>query len=233
MAKIKYSALVSDMRNKLNGSVMSKNRYGSYVRNKVTPTNPQTSYQQAARQQLSSLSAQWGGLTVAQREGWNAVASQTPFTDIFGDQKFLTGQTMYVKLNANLLKIEEAVISAAPLMGSIPSMAVTDVSASQTAGALVELDLDFSLTAVPAGFKIAIYATPGVKPGVSFVKNQFRYIGSTDTITAGTFDALTLWNARYGTVNAGDQIFVRCALVSETTGQAGIPSQGQAIIGTT
>ena len=42
MAKILTTAIVADIRNKLNGSVFSKNRYGAYVRTKVTPVNPQT-----------------------------------------------------------------------------------------------------------------------------------------------------------------------------------------------
>ena len=43
MAKIKMTAIVADMRNKLNGSVFSRNRGGAYIRTKVTPINPQTS----------------------------------------------------------------------------------------------------------------------------------------------------------------------------------------------
>ena len=232
MAKIKYSALVSDMRNKLNGSVLSKNRYGSYIRNKVTPVNPQTSYQQNARQQLGVLSSQWNGLTDAQRSGWRALASQIPSTDIFGDQKFLSGQVLYVKLNANLDKIGETTVSPAPAPVSIPAGALSSLVAEETAGAMVSLDLTFNITSMPAGFKMAIYATPGVRPGRSFVKNQFRYIGSADTITASEFDALALWNARFGTVNPGDRIFVRTALVSTGSGQQGTPSEAVGTIAT-
>ena len=50
MAKVLFSALISDMRNKLNGSVFAKNRGGSYLRTKVTPVNPQTVAQVHKRQ---------------------------------------------------------------------------------------------------------------------------------------------------------------------------------------
>jgi len=232
MAKIKYSALVSDMRNKLNGSVMSKNRFGSYVRNKVTPVNPQSSFQQTARQALGVFSSQWNGLTDAQREGWNALAGQLPFTDIFGDQKFLTGQNMFVKLNANLQKIGEASVSAAPAPVSIPSGIVSSVTVEETSGALVTADLTMSIASMPSGFQAVIYATPAVRPGRSYVKNQFRQIGAVDTITTSVIDALALWNARFGSVTAGDKIFFRVALISESSGQQGTPSEASVVITT-
>ena len=42
MAKIKFGMMMTDASGKLGGQVFSKNRGGSYVRTKVTPTNPQT-----------------------------------------------------------------------------------------------------------------------------------------------------------------------------------------------
>lgn len=232
MAKIKYSALVSDMRNKLNGSVLSKNRYGSYMRNKVTPVNPQTTAQQEVRQRLGSLSSAWGGLTEAQRSSWRALAPSFPFTDIFGDQKELSGQVLFVKLNSNLMKIGDAINTAAPVKDSIPELFISSLVAEETAGALVGLDLTMSDTAIPVGYELAIYATPPVQPGKQFVKNLYRFIGSTAAITSGAFDAASLWNARFGAVSPGQKIFVRVALVSTASGQQGIPSQAQAAITT-
>ena len=126
MAKIKYSALVSDMRNKLNGSVMSANRYGSYVRNKVTPVNPQSIYQQNARQVLSNLSSGYRNLDRSQISAWNSSGTNFPFTDIFGDVKHLSGQTLFVKLNANLLKVGKSQINVPPLPQSFPDLSISD-----------------------------------------------------------------------------------------------------------
>lgn len=232
MAKIKYSALVSDMRNKLNGSVLSKNRYGSYMRNKVTPVNPQTTAQQEVRQRLGSLSSAWGGLTEAQRSSWRALAPSFPFTDIFGDQKELSGQVLFVKLNSNLMKIGDPIKQAAPVKDSIPELFIESMAAEQAAGVLTGLDLSFSEQTIPVGYELCIYATPPVQPGKQFVKNLYRFIGVTATITTGAFDAVTLWNNRFGSVTAGQKIFVRVALVSTASGQQGIPSQAEAIITT-
>ena len=47
--KIKWGALVVDGRGKLGGHVAAQNRGGSYLRTKVTPSNPQTTFQTGVR----------------------------------------------------------------------------------------------------------------------------------------------------------------------------------------
>lgn len=230
MSKIKYSALVSDVRNKLNGSVLSKNRFGNYIRNKTTPVNPQTTFQQNQRALLSAMSQAWAGITEAQRNGWRALAQTLPFTDIFGDAKILTGQMMFVKLNINLEKIGDAAISDAPLKVAIPFVEATALVATVTAGVLTDLDMTIAPGTIPAGFDLVAYATPPVNPGISFVKNQFRFIGVAPAPVAGVIDLATLWNARFGSAVAGQRVFVRLALVSTSSGQQGIPSQIDAFI---
>lgn len=224
MAKIKYSALVSDMRNKLNGSVASKNRYGSYLRNKVTPVNPQTAYQQAARQQLGAFSSQYRGLTAAQRNSWINGAANYPFTDIFGDIRYLSGQTLFVKLNTNLVNAGSASITSAPLPVGIPELAVDGVTATVAAGELTALSIDVSETTVPAGFALLVYATPPTPASIQFVKNRYRLVGVA-TVAAGAADLLTDYSARFGAAaNEDEMIHVRVALCSTTTGQQGVPS---------
>lgn len=221
--KIKMSALVSEIRNKLNGSVASRNRYGSFLRNKVTPVNPQTSFQQDVRQRLGSLSASWRGLTQSARQSWIAGTNAFPFTDIFGDVKFLSGQTLFVKLNGNLLKIGSPTITAAPLPVEVPPIAATALSAEVTTGAITELEATVAPTTTPAGFSLVAYATPPVNPGIEFVKNRYRFLGVVSN-AAGTVNLLSAYTARFGSVAAvGQQVFVRFALVNTSTGQQGVP----------
>lgn len=203
---------------------MSKNRYGSYVRNKVTPVNPQTSFQQAVRQLLGALSSQYRGITVAQRNSWINGAQNFPFTDIFGDVRHLSGQTLFVKLNSNLVNAGSATIEAAPLPIGIPELAVDAVTATLSAGELTALELDVSETTIPAGFALAVYATPPTPASIQFVKNRYRFLG-VGTVAAGTADILALYSARFGAAaNDGEQVHVRVALISTTTGQQGVPS---------
>lgn len=223
--KMKYSALVSDARNKLNGSVAAKNRYGQYLRNKVTPVNPQTSFQQNVRQTLAAISASWRELTFAQRASWDAGTVNFPFTDIFGDVRQYSGQTLFVKLNANLAKIGQPLVNVAPLPAGFAEIASTGVVAEATAGVLTDLTASFNIATVPAGYALAVYATPPTAPGINFVKNRFRFIG-TATVTANDADLLTAYTDRFGTAAVvGQRIFLRFALVNSSTGQQGVPVQ--------
>lgn len=229
MAKIKYSALVSEMRNKLNGSVLSKNRYGSYVRNKVTPVNPQTSYQLNQRAILSSLSSAWRGLTQAQRDEWQEAANNQPITDIFGDTKILSGQAFFVSRNLNLVGSGTPLISAPGQPVNVPLVSISSMSVGVVAGVLDAAEFTISPAAVPAGYKLIVYATPGYSPGKSFVKNQYRKLG-TFTPAGGVVDVTSAYSARFGSPTIGDKVSVRCALVANTTGQLGLPSSADGIV---
>lgn len=221
MAKVKYSALVSDMRNKLNGSVLSKNRAGNYIRNKTTPVNPQTSAQQANRQKLGSMSSAWGGLTDAQRASWRGAVSSFPYTDIFGDRKELDGKSLMIKLNLNLLNAGAAQIQDAPASVAIPELAIESFGATVSGG----LTLGINLQTIPVGFALLVYATPKVGGGVYFVKNQYRLLGAF-TATAGAVDIDAEYGDRFGapvTADVGKAINVKAVLVSTTSGQMGVP----------
>lgn len=227
MAKIKTTAIVADIRNKLNGSVFSKNRYGSYVRTKVTPVNPQSTAQQNVRNRLSTQAQAWRGLSESQRQAWINAAAGFPFTDIFGDTKILSGSALYVKLNNNLAGAGQAAISAPPSPVAIPALVLGTFTAAETAGAI---SLAFTDTPVPTGFSIMIDMTGNVGAGKSFVKNLFRRV---TTVAAAATSPVTLTSAFaavHGAPIEGQKIFVRAFLVSTVTGQAGIPVQAMAIV---
>lgn len=222
MAKIKYSALVSDMRNKLNGSVLSANRYGSYIRNKVTPVNPQSIYQQNARQILSNLSSGYRNLSKNNIAAWNGSGVNFPFTDIFGDVKHLSGQTLFVKLNSNLLKVGQSQIDTPPMPAGFPDLAISD--------GIFDVDAQGDLTGsfkigdatVPSGMSLVVYATPGVSKSVQFVKNRFRFLG-TFAATANLVDLSTAYTDRFGVPLEDEEVHLKVAYVNNATGQQSVP----------
>lgn len=223
MAKIKYSALVTGMRNKLNGSVASKNHYGDFWRNKTTPKNPQTSYQTAIRSRFAANSSAWRGLTQAQRDAWIAAAPNFPFTDVWGDTLQLTGNSLYLKLNQNLHNISEASISNPPAPVSVPTMGNLTLT---FATSVYSLAWSASLT---GNFKIEIFAAANIGVGRKFVKNMFKFVGVVSTLTSPA-DITTMLSDRYGTLQSGTNLWVRALLVSTDSGQQGQASQTSLLI---
>lgn len=228
MAKILTTAIVADIRNKLNGSVFSKNKGGAYIRTKVTPVNPQSVAQQNVRNHLSTNSQAWRGLTEAQRQGWNNAAPNFPYTDIFGNIKQLSGFQLYVKLNTNLAVIAAAAISDAPTPVAIPALTALSLAATPSPS----LSLTFAPTPVPADFKMIVESTPNVTPGKEFVKNLYRVIAVEDAAATSPFNALASFQALFGDPIDGMKVFMRVKLVSSLTGQAGIPLATSALVET-
>lgn len=228
MAKVLFTAVVADMRNKLNGSVFSKNRGGAYIRTKVTPVNPQTTAQQNVRGAFGARSQAWGGLTEEQRQSWIDAAPSFPVTDIFGSSKILSGSQLYQKLNLNLASAGQAAITTAPTPAEMPSL--VSLSLDATDGPLMTITA--GIAAVPAGHTAVLFATPNIAPGISFVKNRFRKIGT--IAAAGDIDAaniLPLYQSVFADPIAGQKITVRMFLVNNNTGQAGVPFAALRVVG--
>jgi len=227
MAKILTTAIVADIRNKLNGSVFSKNRYGGYVRTKVTPVNPQTTAQQNARNRLSANSQAWRGLTEDQRQAWIAAAANFPFTDIFGNAKILSGQALYVKLNTNASLVGGTPISDPPLPQALSAIESLTVTAADGTPAV---SIAYSIPTATLNEKLAIFVTPMITPGRNFVKNEFRFLTSIAATATSPFNALSDYTALFGAPVADQKLFVRALIINSITGQAGTPLQAQTIV---
>lgn len=220
--KIKWGALVVDGRAKIGGQVASKNRAGAYMRNKVTPVNPQTSFQTTVRNRLATFAQAWRGLTAAQRSAWNAAVSAFAKTDIFGDLKNPSGFNLYVRLNANIAKVGGDPISSPPVPTSVDQYSAPVLTYVSGVDAL---SLAFQATAGDSEGYV-VMATPPLSPGVSFAKSEFRQITQGDTMAVSPLNILAAYTAKFGALGeVGTKIFVKLVPVGVTTGIEGTAVQ--------
>lgn len=223
--KITFGAIVTDGRGKLGGHVASKNIGGAFLRTKVTPANPQTTDQQNVRNSFGTNSQAWRGLTESQRLAWNNATIDFPSVKD-GASKILSGQMLYNKLNGNLAAAGQALIATPPLPVAIPELLLEGVTADVSD---TEIEITASEATVPAGFTMVVEATGPYSPGRFNVKNRFRSLGPA-VLVASVVDIYTAWNAKFGTLVAGQKLSVRIKLISNTTGIAGVPSAQSTII---
>jgi len=219
MAKVKFTAIVADMRGKLNGSVFSKNRGGAYVRTKVTPSNPSTSFQVAVRDRMAAFAQAFRSLTASQINAWNSAVSSFTKTDIFGDIKNPSGINLYVKLNAGLDRVGVADISVPPLPASVESVLTGSAVADESAQSVT---VTFTPTPVPADTAFVIRATKQVSPGRSFLKNLLTDIQVVDAAGTSPVVITTNYLAKYGALVLGQKIGFEIVPVNKLTGQAGV-----------
>jgi len=102
MPQIKFSALVTDIKGKANGSVFSSNKQGSYFRNNKWGGGRKTARWQNAKVNLAFLSNAWKNLTNEEREAWNAAAPDNPFLNKFKVEYIPSGYQLFMSWNGNL-----------------------------------------------------------------------------------------------------------------------------------
>ena len=227
MAKVKFTAVVADMRNKLNGSVFARNRGGAYVRTKVTPLNPQSVRQVAARNLLTSLAQGFRSLSQEQITAWNEAVTQWQTTDVFGDLVSPTGLALYVRLNSNISNGGGSLISNPP--APTGAAALTEISLSaQVTGDLFELTFDPGT--VPSGHTMYIESTSMLSPGINNANSRFRFIeilGASETSPSNIFAPQI---NKFGALVAGQKVYVRAKLINIVTGEVSLALKASAIV---
>jgi hypothetical protein len=226
MAKILYSALVTDMRKKLGGGVHTKVRSGSMVRKKTSPTQPRTNTQRNVRATLSALAKRWASTLINdQRLAWNALATLYPRKDKFGAAHPLSGFQLYLSLNRNLSTIGVAPVDDAP-----PSLAATSPGActvTYTGPTPGPEALSVATANAPAATEnCVIMATAPLSVGRTNVGSRYRYVQNFGEGEAGPYDILSKYKGVFGTIPTGRKISVLAFNIDQPTGAKGIPGSG-------
>jgi len=229
MARIKYSALVSDVRGIVGGNVFSRNKGGGYVRTFVKPNNPQTERQQIQRLILGAVAGLWRTLTEEQRITWGAAASDFPYKDKLGEDKTYSGQQLFMKFNSFLKAIGIAAKTNAPAPVEMPT-AVLSASDSTP----LDFDVIATLPEIPTDKAYVSRATRPLSPGrMNAFRQEFKQI-STATIAAAETTVVNSTDYRkvysLGAGDVGSKVFVEIIIVDKNTGQASAPLKFSVIL---
>lgn len=203
MAKIKFGMMMTDARGKLGGQVFSKNKAGSYVRTKVTPSNPQTAAQSIARSLFASISQSWSGLSQSVRDSFNSAVADWATTDIFGDLRNPTGKNLFQRLNNQAQSAGLPAVVTVPQKLDMPDDIVTDVTIAVGASTLTLTGAN-----TDASTQIMLFGTGVLSPGTKFVKNRLRNFTNFAGDSAVPGDEYTAYINRLGSVAANDNVYI-------------------------
>lgn len=149
--------ILANLRGSVGANTFSHNRGGDYVKRRGSPTNPNSTRQQAMRTFLSSLSVLWSSvLTQGQRDAWDTWAAAQARVGPLGNSINLTGINAYVWCNTHILdagdpRLDDPPVAVAPgglltFSGVISAATTYDVTFTGTpAGATERLVLFQSL----------------------------------------------------------------------------------------
>lgn len=213
--KYTESALLSQLSGSAGSTTASRNRYGSYLRTRTNPVNPNSIAQQTERNNLASLSASWRDLSEVDRTAWSAAAASVVLYDSLGRAYTPSGAQYYISVGRNrflysgVLSVGYAIpVNAAPATPLTLSIGI-DNTPNVTAA--------YTATPTPALTKFVLEGTRGLSPGVNFVgRSQYRTIALTAAAAASPLNALAGYQAAFGDPVPNTKTFFRMfALTSE------------------
>lgn len=117
------SHLIANASGKLNGTIFAHNRGGPYARVLTTPTNPNTTEQQACRDAMATIKAAWDALTTDQRNAWLAYSRSAPRTNRIGIPRPAGAWPEFYRANALRQQVNNLLAEAIPLVTTPPSAA--------------------------------------------------------------------------------------------------------------
>lgn len=150
----KFQPILGELRGSIGANTWSHNKGGDYVRQRGSPTNPNSTRQQTVRSILGTLAAAFGALNAAQKESWATWAVNNPRTDPLGNSYTLTGLQAYISCNAKLSDAGLTLIDEAPAS----QMSTELVGPTVTFTSATAISVAFTGTA-PSGSCLEVWCT--------------------------------------------------------------------------
>lgn len=221
------NALIPIKRGRLGDVVYSRNQFGQYVRAVGNPVQPATASQTSNWANHLSIVNAWKTLRPKNQLTWNTRTKYWKRKNVFGDNKPLTGQALFIKLNRYLLTIGQPQLIQCPIPNPVQNF--TDLR--------IRLDLTpatFTMRVIPPSptrQSFIVYATPPVNANITWYKNKLRFIASFSAPHTPTVNLALPWFNVFGVIPlAGQKIFVKVTPISNKTGRPGVPIIREAIV---
>jgi hypothetical protein len=173
------SAVITQASGSIGGLTASHNRGGMYFRARAIPVNPGSPQQDGVRSAFSSLATAWtDDLTPAQRDGWNDYATNAIVTDVFGDERRISGINHFIRSNALRLQAGLAQINVAPLFTTGVTFGTPTIDAWDLA--LQEIDIAYNpaLWRTQTGGALLTFISRPQGTGITYFRGPYRFAGA-------------------------------------------------------
>ncbi len=183
------SAIVSRGSGSIGGLVWSHNRGGQYLRARVTPVNPNSTFQQTVRSAQALLASMWASvLTQDERDGWELYAENVELPNSFGVPRNVGGIAMFIR--TNVPRIQSGVVGVALLidapdifdLGDFTEPVVGDLTAAADTISIAYTNTDS--WAIADGGALFIFTSRPKNPGVKYFKGPYRLAATVEGNTA-------------------------------------------------
>ena len=215
MAKYLPGVAVSSVSGSIGGTVFSRNRGGQYIRNRSIPSVVRTEKALAQKAIFSLVSQAWVVLTDAQRLAWRIYGQSQTKTDRLGKSISLTGQALFIGLNARLLSAGNSAVNTPPVTsapaGIVPSAFTVDSGSGDT-------ELAFAVSPLPAGVKLWIRGAKVASSAVVNIENLLTTVLITDAAATTPVDLETALIDAFGALQTGATYVIECRTLDTASG---------------
>lgn len=175
---MKYrSQLVTAASGSVGGCVFSRNRFGSYIRNRALPVNVASSFQNILRGAMATLVVRWTSvLTALQRSGWETWAANTPQVDSIGQTYNMTGQNAYISMNTMRIQVGLSIIDTSPTIyagAALTPPGITSITAAT--GIMIVTFTNTDIWATAVGGALLAYGSRGQNQSKLFFAGPYRF----------------------------------------------------------
>jgi hypothetical protein len=213
--KYLFGSMIVNGSGRLGGNVYSRNHYGSFVKTRVSPKQPNTTKQVATRVNLKAVQSAWDALTDAQRSNWNVFSKELIFNSSLGFNYTLTGYHVFLKCNLCRLSLNYGILIQPDVKPIFPYFKISSVLSFSYINEIVL----FLSPSIPAGYLINIFATKQLSQGINYVHGQLVQIGSVASGQTFPTNVYSLWFAKFAeTLTVGLAIFFEISIVHIASG---------------
>lgn len=201
--KLKFSALLSDVRGKLNGSYASRDLSGNVLRNRTIPFNRSTSLQTSSRNIFLYVATLWGRISQQCKDDWARYAKTKPYTDQFADERTMSGYAIFMQSNINLHQAGFPLIECPSFDNS--EFPVFNISVPQPSKKYLFLTMEPS----PKPDRRYLFYARLVKQGSQEKKDKdfvFLYSAEQSDFDNGTINLAQYYEPIFGDIKEGDVI---------------------------
>lgn len=213
MARIKPSALVSDIRGKIGGSVFQRASSGLVVRAKSTPVNKRTATQNISRNIAFLTANAWLQLSAADRDQWVNYVQYNPVNQRNSRELFVSGQQAFLKFNNYRLQYSLPILTVPQF--SKCDLTPVDLTLSRVG---MMLRISSSRPLVAANEFIILFITVRMSPAINNPGNRYKLIKFVTT-NGVNFNVASEYVDVYGIIpEPGDTVFMKYTNANKLSG---------------
>lgn len=212
MAIFKLGAMFDAISGKVGGQSLCNYSQQQILRN-ITYTNKTPTPKQSTQRAFTSyLANSWRFLTQAQRDGWDATATNYTYENRVGDTITRNGYQTFCFCNQNLNLIEQSLISTAPAYVPVtePKINIIDISSG---------NFEIQSNNASSDYLYALFGIANLSPGEKAQLGKMRFIGyiTSAQLTAG-YDVISDLESIFGTLSFPNKMAITVDPINQTTG---------------